>query len=75
MEACGMGELLERLREPTVSDVAAGLDKHEAVCAQRWGQILERMSRMETVIYGAAAALLTGMGVVVWTLLQRVAHL
>jgi hypothetical protein len=30
---------------------------------------------METVIYSAAAALLTGMGVVVWTLLQRVAHL
>jgi hypothetical protein len=70
-----MSELLERLREPTVSDVAAGLDKHEAVCAERWGQILERMSRMETVIYSAAAALLTGMGVVVWTLLQRVAHL
>jgi hypothetical protein len=70
-----MSELLERLREPTVSDVAAGLDKHEAVCAERWGQILERMSRMETVIYSAAAALLTGMGGVVWTLLQRVAHL
>ncbi len=70
-----MSDLLERVREPTASDVAAGLDKHEAVCAERWGQILERMNRMETVIYSAAAALLTGMGVVVWTLLQRVAHI
>jgi hypothetical protein len=63
------------LRPPTAGDVAAKLDTHEAVCAERWRQILRRMSRMETVIYSAAAASLTGMGVVVWTLLQKVAHL
>lgn len=61
-------------REPTATDVAARIETHEAVCAERWKQILSRMSRMETVIYGAVTALLSGMGVMIWQLLSRSLH-
>lgn len=61
-------------RDPSASEVAAGLEKHEAVCAERWQQILSRMGRMEAIVVTAAGALLAGMGGIIWTLLSSRLH-
>lgn len=46
---------------------------HEAVCAQRWDQMLMRMTRVENIILKSVGALLltmlTGMGGIIATLL------
>lgn len=61
--------------EMRLADVEKGQGMHEAVCAERWKQILDRMSRMEKILYSAGASLIVGMATVIWLLLQRVAHL
>lgn len=61
-------------RDPSAAEVAAGLEKHEAVCAERWNQILGRMGRMETIVIGAASSMLLGMGGIIWTLLAKGIH-
>lgn len=65
----------ERSLEGRLVAAEKGLERHEEVCAVRWGQILERMKRMESTIYWAAGILITGMGVVIWVLIQKVAHI
>jgi hypothetical protein len=64
-------------REDTVRAVAR-LDKeittHEAVCAERWRQILDRMARMEAVVIWSAGVLVCGMGGIIWTLLSSRLH-
>jgi len=48
----------------TVKDVSAKLNTHEAVCAERWKETIERIKRLEMVMIGSAGAvilLLVGM--------------
>ncbi len=49
------------------TDVAASLAKHEAVCAERWKTVFNKMedhekaiSRVETILISVAAAVITG---------------
>lgn len=47
--------------EKTIDHVDSRLTTHEAVCAERYGNIMFRMVRMEKMIMGAGAALIAGM--------------
>ncbi len=38
---------------------------HEAVCAERYGKILDRVTRVEMVLYAIVALLLVGEGSVI----------
>jgi|TARA_Y100000114_G_C11754826_1_gene326309 predicted nucleic acid-binding Zn ribbon protein len=40
----------------TVQDVKAQIDTHEAVCAERWKETIERIRRIEMIIIGTAGA-------------------
>jgi predicted SpoU family rRNA methylase len=61
-----------------VSDIAE-LDKrittHEAVCAERYGALLARMSRMEKIALSVAGTIIVGMGAALWQLATAVAKL
>jgi hypothetical protein len=46
----------------TVSEVEANLSRHEAVCAERWLEILHRVKRLETFVIGANVTILLGLG-------------
>jgi tRNA A22 N-methylase len=46
----------------TVAEVAAKLDTHEQVCAQRYGSIADRLGKIESVATKAATVLICGMG-------------
>ena len=56
-----------------LNEVAANLDKHEAVCAERWktafnkfSDIETQINRIETIMISCAAAIIIGgMGVLV----------
>ena len=56
-----------------LNEVAANLDKHEAVCAERWKTAFNRfdsmdtqINRIETIMISCAAAIIIGgMGVLV----------
>ena len=50
-----------------VEDVAANLDKHEAVCAERWKTAFNRfddmeqsINRLETILISCAGAIIVG---------------
>jgi|TARA_R100001530_G_C4300819_1_gene150423 predicted nucleic acid-binding Zn ribbon protein len=45
-----------------VNQVATDLAKHEAVCAERWLEILNRVKRVEIFIVATLVTLLLGMG-------------
>ena len=49
---------------PSVSTnkVKADLSKHEAVCAERWLEILHRVQRLERFVIGTLLAVIGGMG-------------
>ena len=42
------------------------LSVHEAVCAERYGQLLQRMGRLEKIIVSVAGALLAAMAGALW---------
>ena len=50
------------------------IDTHEKVCSERWGTILKRMDRIETIVIGAAGLLITGMGGLLVAILTKGAH-
>ena len=50
------------MTRPTANTVAAALATHEEVCAERYGGIIQRLGKLETILLGAAAVLITGMG-------------
>ena len=50
------------MSRPTVNQVAASLATHEEVCAERYGGIITRLSRLETLLISAGGVLMTGMG-------------
>ena len=45
--------------KPTVIEVKHQIDTHEAVCAQRWAETIERIKRLEA---GALAAMVSIIG-------------
>ena len=45
----------------TTMEVAADLDKHEAVCAERWRETIYRIKRLEVLILTTLCALIVGM--------------
>jgi hypothetical protein len=42
------------LDKPTVTSVKSQIDTHEAVCAQRWGEAISRIKRLEHIMLGTA---------------------
>jgi hypothetical protein len=48
----------------------AELDKrltaHEAVCAERYGNIVARLGRVEKILIGVAGSLIGGMSIALW---------
>ncbi len=47
------------MSKPTVQSVQAQINTHEAVCAERWAETIARIKRLEIVIIGTAAAIIT----------------
>jgi len=50
----------------TVKDVEAKLHTHEAVCAERWKETIERIKRLEMILIGSAGALIVLMAGMLW---------
>jgi hypothetical protein len=50
----------------TVRDVSAKLNTHEAVCAERWKETIERIKRMEMVMIGSAGAVILLLSGMLW---------
>tara|TARA_R110000796_G_scaffold76615_1_gene171322 strand:+ start:60 stop:224 length:165 start_codon:yes stop_codon:yes gene_type:complete len=50
----------------TVKDVQAKLNTHEAVCAERWKETIERIKRLELVMISSAGAVIVLMGGMIW---------
>jgi len=50
----------------SAKDVAAHLDKHEAVCSERWKETIERIKRLEMILIGACGAALILMAGLLW---------
>ena len=44
------------MSKPTVETVKNQIDTHEAVCAERWKETIERIKRIEMGIIGTAGA-------------------
>jgi len=39
-----------------VSEVKSQIDRHEAICSERWLETLHRVKRLENIILGSASA-------------------
>tara|TARA_R100000005_G_C4997789_1_gene204489 strand:- start:3197 stop:3394 length:198 start_codon:yes stop_codon:yes gene_type:complete len=59
------------------NEVAAELAKHEAVCAERWKTAFNKfedlehqVTRIETILIGAAGTMLVGGCGVLWTIIS-----
>ena len=48
----------------TTMEVAADLDKHEAVCAERWRETIYRIKRLELLILTTLISLVVGMATI-----------
>ena len=44
------------MAKPTVTEVKTQIDTHEAVCAERWQETINRIKRLEMVILGSGGA-------------------
>ena len=47
------------MSRPTVHEVKAQIDTHEAVCAERWLETINRVKRLEIIIMTSAGAIIT----------------
>jgi len=50
----------------TVRDVDAKLNTHEAVCAERWKETVERIKRLEMILIGSAGAVILMLAGMLW---------
>ena len=50
----------------TIKDVDAKLTTHEAVCAERWKETVERIKRLEMILIGSAGAVILMMAGMLW---------
>jgi len=46
------------MSRPTVTEVKHQIDTHEAVCAERWTETIERIKRLEMFVVGGVGAIL-----------------
>ena len=46
------------MAKPTAQSVKTQIDTHEAVCAERWQETINRIKRLEMTIIGTAAAII-----------------
>jgi|TARA_R110002020_G_scaffold102221_1_gene240230 hypothetical protein len=47
-------------------EVEAKLNTHEAVCAERWKETIERIKRLEMIMIGSAGAVILLMAGLLW---------
>tara|TARA_X000001388_G_scaffold42463_1_gene29857 strand:- start:2159 stop:2341 length:183 start_codon:yes stop_codon:yes gene_type:complete len=47
-----------RMSRPTVTEVKTQIDTHEAICAERWQETINRIKRLEMVILGSGGAII-----------------
>ena len=52
------GVLLEYMPKPSVTEVKAQIDTHEAVCAERWKETILRIKRIEHIMIGTAGTII-----------------
>ncbi len=50
----------------TIKDVESRVNTHEAVCAERWKETIERIKRLEMIMIGSAAAVIALMAGMLW---------
>tara|TARA_Y100001973_G_C5166126_1_gene316251 strand:+ start:370 stop:534 length:165 start_codon:yes stop_codon:yes gene_type:complete len=50
----------------TVKDIEARVNTHEAVCAERWKETIERIKRLEMIMIGSAGAVIALMAGMLW---------
>ena len=50
----------------TAKDVEARVNTHEAVCAERWKETIERIKRLEMIMIGSAGAVIILMAGMLW---------
>ena len=55
-----------------VKDVEAKLNTHEAVCAERWKETIERIKRLELVMITAAGSVILMMAGLLWKMQTNV---
>ena len=55
-----------RIMPTTIKDVSAKLNTHEAVCAERWKETIERIKRLELILIGSAGAVMLMMAGMLW---------
>jgi len=55
----------------TAEEVSVRLGQHEAVCAERYGGIINRLGQLERVLMVAAGGLIVGMAGLIVTLAIR----
>lgn len=46
------------MSRPTVHEVKAQIDTHEAVCAERWLETINRVKRLELIMMSSAGAII-----------------
>ena len=44
--------------KPTVTEVKSQIDTHEAICAERWQETINRIKRLEMIIIGSGGAII-----------------
>lgn len=44
--------------KPTVTEVKTQIDTHEAICAERWQETINRIKRLEMIIIGSGGAII-----------------
>jgi len=50
------------------------VEKHEAVCAERWGTINSRVSRIEALGWSTLTSMIGGLGFVAWYFFTHSVH-
>ena len=51
---------------PTANEIDVKLQTHEAVCAERWKETIERIKRLELIMISSAGALIVLMAGMLW---------
>ena len=46
------------MARPTVTEVKARIDTHEAICAERWQETINRIKRLEMIIIGSGGSII-----------------
>ena len=46
------------MSKPTVTSVQAHIDRHEAVCTERWKETILRIKRIEHIMIGTAGTII-----------------